>query len=251
MKINIKIPLKRIKRFIVHYTKRLKGEKCYYDSTLTLFKNKNGLEIGGPSAVFEPIYRISNFVDGVNHKETIWQGKITTGNYHYGTGKQYIADATTLSTELLKNSYDFILASHILEHIANPIKAITTWKKSLVDSGIIFLILPKKEYTFDHKRPITPIKVLVDKYKKNIGENDLSSLEEILNLHDLTLDKAAGNKEQFTKRSLDNYRNRCLHHHVFDFNLLNKMAKEVEMEVIYQGSQGVNQFIILENSNLS
>ena len=93
------------------------------------------------------------------------------------------------------------MASHVLEHIANPLKAIHTWGKSIVKFGLLVLILPKKEYTFDHKRSVTSIHTLIEKYKLNIGEDDLSELDEILKLHDLSMDTAAGSKEKLLKRN--------------------------------------------------
>ena len=88
------------------------------------------------------------------------------------------------------------------------------------------------------------MEVLIDKYKRNVGEDDLSSLDEILKLHDLSKDKQAGNLAQFKKRSLDNFSNRCLHHHVFDLNLLEIIAIFINMEVIFKHVNGLHQHII-------
>jgi hypothetical protein len=238
-----------LERLVLNFKqKRNRRRKVFYGNILGLFQNKNGLEIGGVSKIFNPIYDISNSVDGVNHGETIWQGTVVEGVYNK-TGKQYIAEGTELTPELLHNKYDFIMASHVLEHIANPLKAIHIWKKSIVEFGLLVLILPKKELTFDHKRNITPICTLIEKYKSNIGEDDLSELDEILRLHDLSMDLAAESKEKLLQRSLKNYENRCLHHHVFDFKLLHKVAKEAKMKVIFESLHGVDQFIIFQKTN--
>ena len=53
-------------------------------------------------------------------------------------------------------------------------------------------------------------------FEQNINEDDLTHLPEILGKHDLTMDFAAGSKQDFHRRSLENFSNRCLHHHVFD-----------------------------------
>ena len=100
-------------------------KKVFYSNILGLFQNKHGLEIGGPSKIFNPIYDIANSIDGVNHSETIWQGTVVKGVCN-GTGKQYIAEGTKLIPGLLNNKYDFVMTSHVLEHIANPLKAIYT-----------------------------------------------------------------------------------------------------------------------------
>jgi len=53
-------------------------------------------------------------------------------------------------------------------------------------------------------------------YANNVGEDDLTHLPEILALHDLSRDEAAGTPEQFHQRCLDNISKRAIHHHVFD-----------------------------------
>ena len=50
---------------------------------------------------------------------------------------------------------------------------------------------------FDHKRNISLFSIILKQYEKNVGEDDLSTLPEILEKHDLTRDLPAGNFEQF------------------------------------------------------
>ena len=52
-------------------------------------------------------------------------------------------------------SYDFILSSHQLEHVANPIKALFEFRRILKKNGILILVLPNFKYNFDHKREVT------------------------------------------------------------------------------------------------
>ena len=121
--------------------------------------------------------------------------------------------------------YDFLISSHCLEHCANPIKTLFTWKRVLKQEGIILLILPQKEFTFDHKRDITSFKHLLEDYENDVDENDLTHINEIIAKHDLNRDKAAGSLQEFQERSYLNFENRCLHHHVFDFDLLEKVLR--------------------------
>jgi glycosyltransferase involved in cell wall biosynthesis/predicted SAM-dependent methyltransferase len=197
-----------------------------YKTYLHLLKGKEGLEIGGPSQIFEvgnilPVYSIMKKVDGCNFStNTVWEGEIEEGlHYKYNQSKsvgfQYICDATDLKS-VSSNSYDFVLSSHSIEHIANPFKALKEWLRVLKDDGVLLMVVPHKARTFDHKRPITKFEHLLIDYNNNIDEHDLTHLPEILELHDLSMDTPAGDYESFKKRSLDNYLNRCLHHHVFD-----------------------------------
>ena len=51
----------------------------------------------------------------------------------------------------------------------------------------------------------------------------LLHLKEILINHDFKIDSGAKNFDCFKKRSEQNFKNRCLHHHIFDDKLLVKL----------------------------
>jgi hypothetical protein len=63
-------------------------------------------------------------------------------------------------------------------------------------------------------------------------EGDMTHLEEILRLHDLTRDPAAGDLEAFKERSKRNLENRCLHHHVFDTQLADETVRYVGLRIL-------------------
>jgi SAM-dependent methyltransferase len=168
-----------------------------------------------------PVYDVLRSLDNCLYSgSTIWTGEVREGNtfsYHPGKepGAQIICDATDLQP-VTDSSYECVLACHCLEHIANPLRAIGEWKRALQHDGLLLLILPHKDGTFDWRRPVTPLAHLIDDYENAVGEEDLTHLPEILELHDLSKDKPAGTKEQFRHRCLSNHVNRAMHHHVFD-----------------------------------
>jgi SAM-dependent methyltransferase len=189
-------------------------------------ENKVGLEIGGPSGLFcnageLPIYRYVAALDNcVFSTETIWEGKRPEGRsfyYHHRkeNGFNFVREATELGG-IADHTYDFILSSHNLEHIANPVKALGEWIRVVKPRGVIIAVLPDYRHMFDHRRRPTPVKHMMEDYERGTDEQDLTHLAEILELHDLALDRAAGSKDNFHRRSLHNFENRCLHHHVFD-----------------------------------
>ncbi|MDP9076356.1 MAG: class I SAM-dependent methyltransferase [Bacteroidota bacterium] len=205
------------------------------------FKQKKGLEIGGPSRIFAkngyiPIYPLANNIDGVNFStNTVWENTIAEGKtYNFGgdsQGYQYIKDGTDLSI-IQDNAYDFVLSSHSLEHIANPIKALKEWIRVLKKGGALLLVLPDSKHTFDRNRPITQFEHLLEDFKNNTDERDLTHLDEILSLHETSYDPGINNLEEFKKRCIDNYSNRCLHHHVFDIQLLKQILIYLDLKVV-------------------
>jgi SAM-dependent methyltransferase len=116
--------------------------------------------------------------------------------------------------------------------VANPFKAMAEWLRVLKSGGYLLLVLPHKDGTFDHLRPVTPFQHLVDDYERSVGEDDLGHLPEILELHDLSMDPPAGDRESFRRRSLKNLENRCLHHHAFDTDLTVRMLDHFGLQVL-------------------
>src|SRR5262249_20349979 len=112
-------------------------------------------------------------------------------------------------------SYEAVLASHVLEHVANPVKALLEWRRVLTDEGLLLMVLPDKDRTFDQHRPVTSIDHMIADHERETGEDDLTHLDEILPLHDLSRDPWAGTPGQFRERSVNNAELRSLHHHVF------------------------------------
>jgi len=193
-------------------------------------RNARCLEIGGPSRVFSaknllPIYDAAPSIDNVNFtSNTAWEAGLREGGpfvFHpsKAPGIQFLREATALHG-LSDYSYDFILSSHCLEHVANPLAALAEWRRVVRPGGHLLLLLPDPTRTFDHRRPVTTIHHLREDRDRNIGEDDLTHLEEILSLHDLGRDSHAGSLEDFTRRARRNPENRCLHHHVFDLELM-------------------------------
>jgi SAM-dependent methyltransferase len=222
------------------------------DFYLSNFEGKKGIEIGGPSSIFSrelPIYNAIGALDGCNFSnQTVWEGNIVEGrNYNYykdKKGHQYICEATNLDS-VPDEDYDFLIASHCLEHCANPLKTVKEWLRVVKKGGVMLLVLPDRRWTFDHNRPVTTIEHLRTDFENDIDETDLTHLKEILELHDLTLDLAAGTIDQFKSRSLDNFKNRCLHHHVFDFKLLQDIYAYYNVKVIKTEAQEPYHQIIL------
>jgi SAM-dependent methyltransferase len=60
---------------------------------------------------------------------------------------------------------DFIIASHVLEHLPSPLKALKSWYESLRSGGALLLKVPDKRFTFDHRRDRTPLQHLIEEYE--------------------------------------------------------------------------------------
>ena len=91
---------------------------------------------------------------------------------------------------------------------------------------------------------LTSFEHMLQDYEKGTTEKDLTHLPEILELHDLSLDPMAGDYENFKKRSLDNFLNRGLHHHVFDVTVIRMMLDFFKIELI-QADVTLSDYIVI------
>lgn len=212
-----------------------------YEHCCPFFQGKIGLEIGGPSGKFKwngllPIYTVADRIDNCNFSnKTTWEGRVTEGvTFHFNKrrmpGNQYVSEATNLS-KITTASYDFVLSSHTLEHIANPLQALSEWTRVLKENGLLVLVIPHKDGTFDHRRPVTSLAHLIQDFEQQVTEADLTHLEEILRLHDLAKDTGEGDFASFEQRSKQNLENRCLHHHVFDTSLAVELIHHIGLQI--------------------
>jgi ubiquinone/menaquinone biosynthesis C-methylase UbiE len=175
---------------------------------------------------------------------TVWANHMETYNFFPGkSGKTIIHDGVDINS-VESGTYDFVFASHCLEHIANPLRALREWSRVVKPGGHVILILPERSMCFDHKRNISSFSTLHSQYERKVGEDDLSTLPEILRNHDLSMDTPAGTFEQFTRRSLDNYNNRCLHHYVYSSALLSEMTAFLGYKDVHTESRGLNLWFI-------
>lgn len=238
---------------LLRLQKALARRAKFFQACESMFIGKAGIEIGGPSQVFArngifPVYPIVGHLDNCNFGDTtVWEGEIKQGqtfqfDRNKPIGRQYIAEATAMEF-IASNSYDFVLSSHVLEHTANPILALSEWIRVLKKQGTLVLLLPHKEKTFDHRRPVTTMGHLIADYKAKTTEGDLTHMPEILVLHDLERDPEAGDMAAFQARSMLNFENRCLHHHVFDTALAVSLVEYMGMQI--QAAEEILPFHIL------
>lgn len=243
--------VKKYKNILKDYVYITPLEKFKYN-LYSYIRGKKCLEIGGPSIYtfydVIPLYKYLNDIDNVIFSyNTIWSNQsneyIINNKRH---GQVFELDATNLEY-INSDSYDIVLSSHNLEHIANPLKALKEWFRVLKPGGYLVIVLPKKEDTFDHKRKISSFELIKYKYVTDVGEEDLSSLGEILKCHDLERDPEAGSFNDFVIRSLNNYKNRCLHHHVFDVDLIRSICDFLNCKLVdYMYIVPINLYFVLK-----
>lgn len=208
---------------------------------LAAIEGKNGLEIGGPSRVFGargmlPVYPRARRIDNVNFAgHTPWENSVDDRGSFVVAGRklgtQWVREAVAL-VDVPSATYDFVLSSHCLEHVANPLAALREWHRVLRGGGHLVLVLPDPARTFDHRRPGTTLEHLRQDFTRGTTDDDRSHFEEVLALHDLARDPGAGSAAEFRARVEQNATHRCVHHHVFDLDLVSAALGETGWTVL-------------------
>lgn len=197
-------------------------------------KNAVAFEPGGPSALFGrrglvPVYPRLASLDILDYSEkTLWSGN---ADGEIEPRQTLIGEARHLEG-IADDSYDALLASHVLEHLADPLGALGEWQRVVRPGGHLLLVMPHYEGTFDHKRPVTSVEHMRADAERGTGEDDLTHLEEILQLHDLARDPGAPNREAFEQRCRENLTHRGMHHHVFDSRSVVELCRAAGLEVL-------------------
>lgn len=214
----------------------------YFKHCKAVFQMGSGLEIGGPSTIFGsrgsvPVYPVAAHIDNCNFSgDTVWEGAISEGdNFAFDKratpGRQYVVEASCLEG-IADASYDFVLSSHCIEHLANPLQGLLEWIRVLRNNGLLVLVAPHKDGTFDHRRPVTSLAHLIEDFDARMQESDMTHVDEILSLHDFRMDYRAGDLQTFEDRSRRNFQNRCLHQHVFDTSLAVEMVAQTGLQLL-------------------
>ena len=77
-------------------------------------------------------------------------------------------------SEVVEESFDVLVANHVLEHVDRTIAWLRMVRNLIRDGGLLFLVLPDKKKSFDRFRPDTPLSHLL--YEHLAPEQDVSSV---------------------------------------------------------------------------
>lgn len=213
-----------------------------YELCRPLLQDARGLEIGGPSAIFGrggivPVYPLFEQLDNCDFAgTTIWHGDQAEGSpFVYDAerraGRRMIRDATEL-TRIADGSYDAVLSSHTLEHVANPLRALGEWHRVVGEGGHLLLVVPHLENTIDHRRPVTTIEHLDADLARSTAEDDDTHVAEFVGLADLARDPERLSREELAERTRGYVQNRAIHHHTFDTELVVRVLDRARFELI-------------------
>jgi SAM-dependent methyltransferase len=97
-------------------------------------------------------------------------------------GTRCLIDAQAEAERLpfVSGSLDYVASSHLIEHIANPIRALLEWHRVLKPGGFIWMVVPDRRETFDRKRERTPLSHLIADYEKGTTQSDAQHIDDFI-----------------------------------------------------------------------
>ena len=92
-------------------------------------------------------------------------------------------DAQTMQG-VRKESLDFLISAHVIEHLLDPIGAIRVGIESLKPGGILLLVVPELTQTFDRRRPPTTLEHLIqDSIDGGVSTREFAYIEHCKYVH--------------------------------------------------------------------
>ena len=108
-------------------------------------------------------------------------------------------------------------------------------------SGLLLLILPHRDHTFDWRRPVTTMEHMRKDCEAGVAESDLTHLDEVLSAPPEAWLASPGAKtaQAFRERSLNNAKFRAIHHPTYLYpETATEIVREVGFSVVRQDLKG-------------
>ena len=107
------------------------------------------------------------------------------------------------------SSQDFVIASHVLEHLAEPIGFIAEIHRVLRPGGTALILLPDRRLTKDRDRAPTSLEHLVSEYRAGVTTISEAHVAEFLT----SRGKPVGDTPEERREILERHRRRSVHVH--------------------------------------
>jgi len=168
-----------------------------------------------------------------------------------------VADAWSIP--LGDESADFVFSSHCLEHCLNTLKTLYEWKRLLKKGGVLFLVLPHGDRTFDRYRAKTHLAHHIDDFNGLGDEPDPTHIEEI---------RAGWAKYELSREEVEQYtrewgaapddfefrvKNGVIHYHVWTQSEMVDVLRYAGFQILHVAEEVLdksNSFMIVSRKTL-
>lgn len=78
------------------------------------------------------------------------------------------------------NSLDYVIASHVLERVANPVAALAEWYRVLRPGGVIYAVVSDRRATWESGRPLTTVEHMLADYETGATACDTTHIDDFV-----------------------------------------------------------------------
>ncbi len=162
----------------------------------------------------------------------------------------------SVSLPFVDSSLDYIVASHVLEHSANPVQALVEWHRVLKPGGIAYIVVPDKRYTWDKARPLTSVNHMLDDFKQGTTDCDATHVDDFVygidwkevmpETNEADVDSQRKVHSEHFKKQVRQGEEINIHFHVFDpvnfRELLESVSKNSDIPIEWRIVEFVDRF---------
>lgn len=140
------------------------------------------------------------------------------------------------------NAFDFVVNSHVLEHVFNPGRQIQEWLRIIKPGGILYMIVPDKNYCFDRRRSVTSVDHLMKEYFDDVNKITLDHYQDFM----INTNGEDGHYRDISEKSIMAcyQAQSSIHVHTFTPDSLqlfiNELLPHLNAEVIHYDFKGLN-----------
>ncbi len=128
-------------------------------------KKGSGLELG---PLYSPVVEKSEakifYIDHMSRADLIKKYTGHPFDVESIVEVDYVADGTPLKKLVSNKKFDYVIASHVIEHIPDVVSWLKEVAEVLNEGGILSLVIPDKRFSFDIARDVTKPSQIVGAY---------------------------------------------------------------------------------------
>jgi SAM-dependent methyltransferase len=144
-----------------------------------------------------------------------------------------IVDEAERLDKFAGESLDFVIANHVLEHVEDPVAALSAFIRVLRPGGIVFLTLPDPRYSFDGRRERTTVAHVLRDHRDGPETSRREHYEEWAHIVEGLVDPADIERRtaQFASQGTRN------HFHVWELRTFIELLFALELPVAIEAAQ--------------
>lgn len=204
----------------------------------------NGLEIGALHRPFD----LDAHVTYLDYERTAQLKQAYRRDERVGDIRQVQLVSKDVEYPFLDDdAFDFVINSHVLEHVANPGRVIEEWLRIIRPGGMLYMVVPDKDFTFDRPRALTPIRHLLEDFDSRTAQIGLEHYEDYLR------NREGGPKTNLDALIADAHRKQTsIHVHTFTADslriFLNALRSRLRFRLEHFEAQGMHVHVGLRKS---